>query len=101
MRMMLTANLPHEPFNSLVRGNKAGQIIGKILDELKPEAAYFMEQHGTRCAVLIINLTDVSKIPTFAEPFFLNFNADCRFRPVMTPDDLGKAGLDELAKKWR
>ena len=101
MRMMLTASIPHEPFNTLVRENKAGQIIGKILEELKPEAVYFMEQHGTRCAVLIIDVAEPSRIPFFAEPFFLNFNADCRFRPVMTPADLGQAGLDDLGKKWR
>ena len=101
MRMMLTANLPHEPFNSLVRQGKVGTIIGSILEELKPEAVYFTEQHGSRCAVLIINVADVSRIPTFAEPFFLNFNADCRFRIAMTPDDLGKAGLDELGRKWK
>ena len=101
MRMMLTANFPHEPFNTLVRENKAGAIIGKVLEELKPEAVYFMEQHGERCAVLIIDVTDASRIPSFAEPFFLNFNADCRFRPVMSPADLGSAGLEELGKKWR
>ena len=39
-------------------------------------------------------------IAALAEPFFLNFNADCRFRIVMTPEDLGKAGLDALADKW-
>jgi len=50
---------------------------------------------------LIINLTDVSKIPTFAEPFFLNFNADVRFRPVMAREDLGKAGLEDLGRKWK
>jgi len=33
-------------------------------------------------------------------PFFLNFNADCEFRIAMSPEDLGKAGLDELGKKW-
>ena len=101
MRMMMTASIPHEPFNTLVRENKAGQMIGRILEELKPESVYFMEQHGTRCAVLIVNVADASRIPTFAEPFFLNFNADCRFRPVMTPADLGNAGLEELGKKWR
>ena len=101
MRMMLTASIPHEPFNTLVRQNKAGAIIGKILEELKPEATYFTEQDGTRCAVLIINVAEPSRVPTFAEPFFLNFNADCRLRIVMSPDDLGKAGLDELGKKWR
>ena len=101
MRMMLTASIPHEPFNTLVRENKAGQVIGRILEELKPEAVYFTEQDGTRCAVLIIDVAEPSRVPTFAEPFFLNFNADCRFRIVMTPADLGKAGLDELGRKWR
>ena len=101
MRMMLTASIPHEPFNTLVRENKAGPILGKILDELKPEAVYFTEQHGMRCAVLIIDLTEESRVPSFAEPFFLHFNADCRFRVVMTPADLGRAGLEDLGKKWR
>ena len=101
MRMMLTASIPHEPFNTLVRENKAGQIIGKILEELKPEAVYFTEQDGTRGAMLIIDVADPSRIPFFAEPFFLNFNADCRFRIVMTPADLAKAGLEDLGKKWR
>lgn len=100
MRMMLTATLPHEPFNTLVREGKAGQIIGRILDELKPEAVYFTEQDGTRGAVLIVDVADPSRIPSLAEPFFLSFNADCRFRIVMTPEDLGKAGLDQLGKKW-
>jgi hypothetical protein len=101
MRMMLTASIPHEPFNTLVREGKAGAIIGRILEELKPEAVYFMEQNGRRCGVLIINFSDTSKIPSFAEPFFLNFNADVRFRPVMLPDDLGKAGLEDLGRKWK
>jgi hypothetical protein len=101
MRMMLTASIPHEPCNSLVRENKLGAILKRILDELKPEAAYFTEQDGKRGAVLILDVSDASRIPALAEPFFLNFSADCRFRICMTPDDFGKAGLDEIAKRWR
>ena len=100
MRMLLTVTIPHEPFNTLVRQKKAGAVVGKIIEDLKPEAAYFTEQDGTRGAILVINVTDPSRIPAFAEPFFLNFNADCRFRIVMSPDDLGRAGLDALADKW-
>ena len=48
MKMLLTVEIPHEPFNSLVRSGKAGKIIGRILEAIKPEAAYFMEQDGTR-----------------------------------------------------
>jgi hypothetical protein len=49
---------------------------------------------------MIAEVADPSRIPALAEPFFLNFNADCRIRICMTPADLGKAGLDEIAKRW-
>jgi hypothetical protein len=101
MRMMLIASLPNEPFNSLVRAGTVGAIIQEILDELKPEAAYFVEEHGARCAILIVDVADQSRIPFFAEPFFLKFNAACRFRIAMVPEDLAKAGLDELGQKWK
>ena len=100
MRMLLNVSMPHEPFNTLVRENKAGKILGRILEELRPEAAYFTEQDGMRGAVLIVNVNDPSRLPSFAEPFFLNFNADCRFRVVMSAEELGRAGLEELGRKW-
>jgi hypothetical protein len=49
----------------------------------------------------VINVTDPSRVPSFAEPFFLNFNADCRFRIVMGPEELAKADLDSIANKWK
>jgi len=100
MKMLMNVKIPHEPFNTLVREGSVGKIIANILDELKPESIYFTEQSGTRGAVAVINLDDTSQIPFFAEPFYLNFNADCEFRIAMSAEDLGKAGLDELGKKW-
>ena len=101
MRMMLTASLPNEPFNSLVRAGTAGAIIQDVLAELKPEAAYFVEDHGLRCAVLIVDVSDQSQIPSLAEPFFLKFNATCRFRIAMVPEDLASADLDALGQRWK
>lgn len=101
MRMLMNVRIPHEPFNTLAREGKAGEIIQKIIKELNPEKIYFTEQKGTRGAVAIINIDDQSQIPSFAEPFFLNFNADCEFRIAMSPEDLAKSGLDDLGKKWR
>ncbi len=72
----------------------------RILAELKPEAVYFTEHEGHRGAILIVDVAEPSRVPTFAEPWFLQFNADCEFHIVMSPEDLGKAGLDELGKKW-
>ena len=100
MRMMLLISVPHESFNAAVKDGTAGQKLGRILDDAKPEAIYFTEQHGARGAIMIVDLADPSKIPALAEPWFLTFNASVEFRVVMSPDDLQKAGLDELGKKW-
>jgi hypothetical protein len=101
MRMMMTASFPLEPFNTMVRNGSAGSTLKKILADLKPEASWFVEEDGKRSGVFIIEVADQSRIPSFSEPFFLLFNAECRFRIAMTPDDLGRAGLDELGKKWK
>jgi len=100
MKMLLTVEIPHEPFNSLVRSGKAGEMIGRILEAIKPEMAYFTEQDGTRGAIFVVDVQNPSDVPRFAEPFFLNFQANCKFRILMSPDDLQKAGLEELGKKW-
>lgn len=100
MKMLLTVEIPHEPFNSLVRDGKAGEIIGRILETIKPEAVYFTEHDGMRGGIFLIDLQDSSDIPAFAEPFYLNFEANCKFRVVMSPEDLQRAGLEALGKKW-
>ncbi|MDO8767867.1 MAG: panthothenate synthetase [Burkholderiaceae bacterium] len=100
MKMLLTAEFPLEPFNSLVRSGKAGETIGRVLEAIKPEMAYFSEQDGKRGGIFVINVNSASEIPAFAEPFFLNFEASCKFRILISPEDLQKAGLGELGKKW-
>jgi hypothetical protein len=45
-------------------------------------------------------MKEASEIPIFAEPFYLSFNAKCEFRIAMTPEDLGRSGLDAIAKAW-
>ena len=100
MKMLLSVAIPHEPFNSLVKSGKAGGILGKILDAIRPEAAYFTEQDGTRGGVFVVDVQKPSDVPSIAEPFFLNFQANCKFRILMSPEDLQKAGLEEIGKKW-
>ena len=100
MRMLVHVKIPHEKFNAAVRDGSAGKKIKRILEETKPEAVYFTEYNGQRGAIMIINLDDPSKIPSFAEPWFLTFNANFELHAVMTPEELARAGLDELGKKW-
>jgi hypothetical protein len=98
--MLLKVSLPLEPFNTAVRNGTAGSTLASILEEIKPEAVYFTEEDGHRGAILIVDVESPSRVPVLAEPWFLNFNAECRFRIIMTPEDLERAGLEELGKKW-
>ena len=100
MRMMMHVEFPLEPFNTAVRTGTAGSIMKKILDDAKPEAAYFGEQDGKRGGILIVDVSKPSDVPRLAEPWFLNFNAEVKFRVVMTPEDLVEADLLALGKKW-
>jgi hypothetical protein len=100
MRFLLTIQYPLEPFNQYVREGTVGQIIQEILEETKPEAVYFAENHGARSAVMVIDVASAAQIPVFAEPWFLKFNASCEFRVAMTPEDLQNADLGALGQKW-
>ncbi len=100
MRMLLTVRFPPEPFNTLARKGEAGTALQSIVEELKPEAVYFTELRGQRGVILVVDLPSPSDVPRIAEPFFLKFNADCHFKVVMSGEDLAKAGLDALGKKW-
>jgi|SRR5450631_2390874 hypothetical protein len=100
MRMLMYLQFPLEPFNTAVRDGSAGQKIQRILEAIHPEAAYFTDQNGHRGATLVVNVKDPSDVPTLAEPWFLTFNAHVEFRIAMTPEDLARANLDALGKKW-
>jgi hypothetical protein len=100
MKILLSVSLPHKPFNAAVKDGTAGSKLNRILEATKPEAVYFTERNGQRGAVLVLELPDASKIPAMVEPWMLTFEADIELRPVMTAEDLKRAGLDELGKKW-
>lgn len=101
MRMLVNVTFPIEPFNSRVKDGTVGDIIGRVIDDIKPQSIYFSEVDGNRGAVMIMDVSDASGIPAIAEPWFLNFEAECEFRIAMTPDDLMKSNLAHLADKWK
>ncbi len=100
MRIMMVCTLPVESFNEAVKDGSTGAKMKKIMDAVKPEAAYYTAFNGKRTAFLIVDLPDPSKIPSLAEPWFLTFNASVDMYPVMVPQDLANAGLDGLGKAW-
>jgi hypothetical protein len=89
---MIKVNIPVEAGNQAAKAGKLGSTIQSILDDLKPEAAYFTADKGQRTGYLFLELEDASQIPAVAEPWFLAFKAGLEIYPVMVPADLTKAG---------
>ncbi len=93
---------------SVAKGNEAlkdpqfGQKMHELLADIKAESAYFTTICGQRADFIIVNINVPSEIPAISEPFFLWLEADIDYLPVMTPEDLAKAGpaIDAAVKKW-
>src|SRR5439155_27066772 len=89
MRFLIKVSIPVEAGNAAAKDGF--KVIQTILEQQKPEAAYFIADGGRRTGILIINMTDASEIPRIAEPWFLALNASVDATPAMTPEDLQKA----------
>ena len=102
MRFLVKARMDVEAANALARAGKLGSTIQSIVEDLKPEAAYFVADEGQRTAYLFLDMQDPSQLPAVAEPWFLALNADIEATPAMIAEDLEKAGpaIEQAAKKY-
>ena len=102
MRMLMQITIPVEAGNTAARSGAFGPPFQKILESLKPEAAYFgTGATGERGGFMVFDLKDTSQIPGIAEQFFLGYNAKVLFYPVMNAQDLAKAapGIEKAVKQ--
>lgn len=103
MRMMMQVTIPVEAGNEAARNGMLGKTMGKILSDMKPEAAYFTAtDSGERGGFIVFDMKDSSEIPGITEPFFLAFNAKIQMWPVMSAQDLanGMPGLERAVKEF-
>jgi hypothetical protein len=103
MRCLLKVLIPVETGNAAISDGSLPKTIESILSDLKPEAAYFMDEHGQRSGLIFFDLKDPSQIPAVAEPWFLAFDAHVEIHPAMNLEDLRKAGpgIESAVKKYR
>ena len=58
MRMMIRFSFPVKPGNDLVSSGKINRVFQSIMEDLKPEAAYFFPENGQRGGLLVVNMND-------------------------------------------
>ncbi len=102
MRFMISFRMPTDKGNAVIKEGRLPQTLQSIMEELKPEAAYFTDVDGARGGYLIVNMDDASQLPAMAEPLFFGLGATLQVHLVMTAEDLEKASpaLEQAAQKY-
>jgi hypothetical protein len=101
-RVMVRFSFPVDPGNELVRSGKIAQIVGKIIEDLKPEAVYLYPEGGQRGGIMVVDLAESSQLAGIAEPFWFGLHATVEITPVMSGEDLQKAltGIETIAQRY-
>src|SRR5437870_1518250 len=81
MRIMVKFAFPVETGNAAIRTGKLEKVFQQIVEDLKPEAAYFHPEGGERAGFFVINMDDSSQIALTAERFFFGLNARIELVP--------------------
>jgi hypothetical protein len=98
MRMMMKVSIPVEAGNKGVKEGILPKTVMGFIEQMKPEAAYFVSEGGKRTGYFFFDLKDPSSLPLAAEPFFMNLNAAVEVTPAMNVEDM-KAGVEKATKR--
>ena len=90
MRMMLRFLVPVEKGNAAYKDGSLAATVQALMQDLQPEAAYFLPQNGKRSGIIVFDMADPAQIPPIAERLFTNLHAEIELTPVMNIDDLKK-----------
>jgi hypothetical protein len=100
MRVMIRFAFPAEAGNAAIRTGKVEKVFQQIMEDLKPEAAYFHAVDGDRGGFFVFDMQESSQLAEIAERLFFGLNAKIEAIPVMAADDLRK-GLSSVQETIR
>ena len=92
MRVLMKVQIPTGAGNDAIKDGSLPEIVGRSLEALNAEAAYFTAEDGMRTALIFFDMANSSDIPPAAEPFFMGLGAKITFAPVMNADEM-RAGV--------
>jgi hypothetical protein len=92
---MAKISIPVESGNRAINDGSLPRVVQRTAERWHPEAMYFTAFDGRRTAFMVFNLPETYDLPSFAEPFFTELNAEVELAPVMDGTDLQK-GLTQL-----
>ena len=81
---------------------KVEKVFTNILEELKPEAAYFFPEGGEWAGLFVVNMTESPQVAEIGERFFFGLNARIEMVPVMATEDLrkGLSGMQGIIQRY-
>ncbi|WP_259464915.1 hypothetical protein [Streptomyces sp. TLI_171] len=92
---MIVAEVDTEKSNELITAGRMPEVMGRLLETLKPEAAYFHSVGGRRGFTLVADLDQESALVPAIEPLWLELGATVTVTPCMNAEEL-RAGIDRL-----
>jgi hypothetical protein len=95
MRMLLKVTIPVAKGNAALRDGSMQPALQDVMEQLKPEAAYFLALNGHRTALFFFEMQSQADSFSVLQPFWLNLEAEVELVPAMDFSDL-QAGLASM-----
>lgn len=90
MRLMMKFTIPTERGNRAAEDGSMQAVLQEILEDTKPEAAYFSMLHGKRYCFLVIEEEDQARLMQHNEKLMRALDAEIHYGPALTVEDLAR-----------
>lgn len=91
MNFIVRATIPNTAGNQLVKGPAMGDILGKVMGDVRPQATYFTIDKGQRTIYFIVDVAEGYQWPRVVEALWLGLQADVDVIPAMSQAEFEKA----------
>lgn len=91
MRVMLRAHIDTAASNEGIKSGALPQSMKKLMETVKPEAAYFGLHEGVRSCWIVFDLQDSGAVPALIWDLFNDYHAEIEIAPVLNAEDMTKA----------